>query len=113
MSTSLKKDSGEELVDNTVNSVLIRGRVSSAGIEKTLPSEDRVVEFRVVLTRENRTGVDVLDIGAWNSKARKRALSLKIDEWVEIEGSIHRRFWKGPQGLASRWQIEASDITRI
>jgi single-strand DNA-binding protein len=103
----------EDEIDNSLNSVVIRGRVSSAGVEKVLPSEDRVVEFRVVLTRENRVGVDVLDIGAWNSKARKKALALKVDQWVEIEGSIHRRFWQGPHGLASRWQIEASEITRI
>jgi single-strand DNA-binding protein len=99
--------------NESVNSVVLRGRVSCAGVEKILPSEDRVVEFRLVLHRESRPGVDVLDIGAWNSKTRRKALTLKIDEWVEIEGSIHRRFWQSNHGLASRWQIEASEITRI
>jgi single-strand DNA-binding protein len=96
-----------------VNSVILRGRVSSFGVEKILPSEDRVVEFRLVLNRDSRPGVDVLDIGAWNSKARRKALTLKIDDWVEIEGSIHRRFWQSGHGLASRWQIEASEISKI
>ena len=108
---TVKNQEGDD--DNSLNSVLIRGRVSSLGIEKIMPSQDRVVEFRIVINRETRTGVDVLDIGAWNSKARRKALTLKVDEWVEIEGSIHRRFWQSAHGLASRWQIESSEITRI
>lgn len=108
---SVKKEYAD--LDNSLNSVLIRGRVSSLGIEKIMPSQDRVVEFRIVINRETRSGVDVLDIGAWNSKARRKALTLKVDEWVEIQGSIHRRFWQSAHGLASRWQIEASEITRI
>ncbi len=100
-------------LDNSLNSVLLRGRVSSLAIEKTMPSQDRVVEFRLVVNRDTRTGVDVLDIGAWNSKARRIALKLKVDDCIEIKGSIHRRFWQSPQGLASRWQIEASEISRI
>ena len=32
---------------------------------------------------------------------------------VEISGSIHRRFWSGPSGLGSRWQVEAVEISRI
>jgi single-strand DNA-binding protein len=57
--------------------------------------------------------VDTLDIAAWSAKMRKVALSLEGDEWVEISGSIHRRFWQRPAGVASRWQIEASEILRL
>jgi single-strand DNA-binding protein len=41
------------------------------------------------------------------------ALSLKPDEWIEVSGAIHRRFWTGAGGLASRWQVEAVEISRI
>jgi single-strand DNA-binding protein len=44
---------------------------------------------------------------------RKIALTLEGDEWVEISGSIHRRFWQSPGGVASRWQIEAAEILRL
>jgi len=54
-----------------------------------------------------------LDIVSWSSKSRRIALSLTPDEWVEISGSIHRRFWSGPSGLGSRWQVEAVEISRI
>ena len=99
------------------NEVFLVGRVTSLAVEKLLPSGDRVVEFRVVIGREKSRGskkeVDSLDIAAWSSRTRKAALSLKIDTWVEIKGSVRRRFWRAPTGLASRWQVEASEVVRL
>jgi len=110
-----KKDSdaNEVAEDFSLNDLLLRGRVSADAVERELPSGDKVVEFRLIITRQKRDGVDTLDIAAWSSKSRRSALSLKPDEWVEIAGSVHRRFWQSPGGLASRWQVEAMEITRI
>jgi len=99
--------------DYSLNDVLLRGRVSQEAIEKQLPSGDKVVEFRLIVTRDRQSGVDTLDIAAWSAKSRRSALSLVADEWVEISGSIHRRFWSGPAGLASRLQVEAVEISRM
>jgi single-strand DNA-binding protein len=99
--------------DYSLNDVLLRGRVSQEAIEKQLPSGDKVVEFRLIVSRDRQSGVDTLDIAAWSAKSRRSALSLVADEWVEISGSIHRRFWSGPAGLASRWQVEAVEISRM
>jgi single-strand DNA-binding protein len=109
-STQKKADSEE---DYSLNDLLLRGRVSQEAIEKELPSGDKVVEFRLIVSREKLSGVDTLDIGAWSAKARRVALTLTADEWIEVSGSIHRRFWSAPTGLASRWQVEAVEITRI
>lgn len=110
-----RKDSDANEVDEdfSLNDLLLRGRVSAEAVEKELPSGDKVVEFRLIVTRQKRDGVDTLDIAAWSSKSRRSALSLKPDEWVEIVGAVHRRFWQSPGGLASRWQVEALEITRI
>ena len=105
------KDEVEQ--DYSLNDVLLRGRVSREATQKELPSGDKVVEFRLIITREKVGGVDTLDIGAWSSKSRRTALTLKSEEWVEVSGSIHRRFWSAPTGLASRWQVEAVEISRI
>jgi single-strand DNA-binding protein len=112
---SKKSKSAQEDVaaDFSLNDLVLRGRVSQEAIEKELPSGDKVVEFRLIVTRDKQSGVDTLDIGAWSSKARRTALTLSPDEWVEVSGSIHRRFWSGPAGLASRWQVEAVEISRI
>ena len=96
-----------------LNDVLLRGRVSSIAQEKELPSGDKVSEFRIVIARNSEEGFDTIDISAWSSKVRRTAGSLKIDQWVEVSGSIKRRFWRGATGLASRWQIDASEITRL
>ncbi len=102
-----------EEVDYSLNDVLLRGRVSAVATSKELPSGDKVVEFRLIVTREERQGVDTLDIAAWSAKSRKLALALQPDEWVEISGSIHRRFWQSPAGVASRWQVTACEIVRL
>jgi single-strand DNA-binding protein len=99
--------------DYSLNDLLLRGRVSSVAIEKELPSGDKLVEFRLIVSRERRDGVDTLDIGAWSAKSRRIAMTLKPDEWIEVSGAIHRRFWRGAGGLASRWQVEAVEISRI
>jgi single-strand DNA-binding protein len=109
----VKKVSEEEVIDHSLNDLLLRGRVSAEATTKELPSGDKVVEFRLIVSRAEREGVDTLDIAAWSAKSRKTALSLKADQWVEISGSIHRRFWQSPGGLASRWQVEAIEISRL
>jgi single-strand DNA-binding protein len=99
--------------DYSLNDLLLRGRVSAEAVEKELPSGDKVVEFRLIISRDRRDGVDTLDIGAWSAKSRRIAMTLEPDEWIEVSGAVHRRFWRGASGLASRWQVEAAEISRI
>ena len=123
------------------NEVSLEGAVSSSPVTKTLPSGDEVVEFRIVIdrlrsnkpiqsrrlvtdeadeedsgevkTRKARREVDSLEIAAWRSRERRMALKLQPGDWVSIQGSVHRRFWTSPRGLASRWQIEAELLKKI
>ncbi|MFM6841521.1 MAG: single-stranded DNA-binding protein [Candidatus Planktophila sp.] len=111
--TAKKKSEVSEGEDFSLNDCLLRGRVSAHAIDRELPSGEHVVEFRLIVTRAEREGVDTLDIAAWSAKSRRTALSLKPGEWVEVSGAVRRRFWQGPAGLASRWQIEGESITRL
>ena len=116
VSTKVKvnaKMKDEEKEDFSLNDLLLRGRVSAPATVKELPSGDKVVEFRLIISRLDRDGVDTLDIAAWSGKSRKTALTLKSDEWIEVSGSVHRRFWQSPAGPASRWQVEAAEISRL
>jgi len=110
---STKTDIIDTEDDFSLNDVLLRGRVSAQAITKEMPSGDKVVEFRLIITRELREGVDTLDIGAWSAKSRKTALTLKSGQWIEISGSIHRRLLQSLTGVASRWQVEAAEIVRL
>jgi single-stranded DNA-binding protein len=96
-----------------LNKVNLVGRISEPAKEKTLPSGDVLVEFRLIIERDDREGVDTLDIATWPAQLKKRALKLEEDQWVGIKGVLRRRFWKTPSGVASRWQVEAREITRL
>lgn len=95
------------------NKVELTGRVSGKAVEKSLPSGDTVVEFRLIIERDDREGVDTLDVATWSGILRKRALSLESEEWVSIKGVVRRRFWKSGNGVASRWQVEARELERV
>ena len=95
------------------NEVRLVGRSSGLAIEKELPSGDKVVEIRIVVARDNRDGYDTLDVALWSASLRKRALTLKNDEWIEIVGALRRRFWKTGKVVASRWQVEGRELTRV
>ena len=111
--TSKKNPEELPVEDYSLNDLLLRGRVSALAIEKELPSGDKVVEFRLIVSRSKQEEVDTLDIAAWSAKTRRLALSLKAGQWVEVSGAVHRRFWKNAAGVASRWQVEAIEISRI
>ena len=122
---------GASVIPQGKNEVFLIGTISSVPITKTLPSGDEVVEFRLVIDREKRREprpqaatqnsetrkarreVDSLEIAVWKARVRKSALRLTPGDWVEISGSVHRRFWTSAGGLASRWQIEANLLRKL
>ena len=114
-----KEISKKETQSDYLNEVSLVGRLSGEPTEKSLPSGDKVVEFRVVIPRNGKPSrskkglVDTIDVAAWSAVNRKIALKLNEHSWVAITGSIRRRFWQSPAGLASRWQVEASDISTL
>jgi len=93
--------------------VRLVGRSSGPALEKELPSGDKVVEIRIVVARDDRDGYDTLDVALWSAALRKRALSLKDNEWIEVVGALRRRFWKTGNAVASRWQVEGRELTRV
>ena len=99
--------------DDYENEVRLVGRSSGPALEKELPSGDKVVEIRIVVARDDRDGYDTLDVALWSAALRKRALSLKDNEWIEVVGALRRRFWKTGNAVASRWQVEGRELTRV
>ena len=99
--------------DDYENEVRLVGRSSGLALEKELPSGDKVVEIRIVVARDDRDGYDTLDVALWSAALRKRALSLKDNEWIEVVGALRRRFWKTGNAVASRWQVEGRELTRV
>jgi len=114
----LMSKKSQDLSGDYLNQVALIGRLSDEAKEKILPCGSKVVEFRLIVEREkDRSGskqlVDTIDIATWTAAGRKSALKLDENAWVSVNGAIRRRFWQSPSGLASRWQVEASEIKSI
>jgi single-strand DNA-binding protein len=104
------------------NEVVLGGRVSGEPTVRVLPSGDELVSWRLVVGRDNRglsaTGrqlptVDTIDCVAFKPGVRRTAARWAGGEVVEIRGELRRRFWRGPQGAASRCEVEVLEIKKI
>jgi single-strand DNA-binding protein len=100
-----------------VNFVRLVGRVTAAGEPRELPSGDTVHTVRVVVPRaprrgRDRPGVDTIDVACWTAAARRGAARLVVDDHVEVEGALRRRFFRTGTGAASRYEVEALVLRR-
>jgi single-strand DNA-binding protein len=103
------------------NEVLLVGRIASPPEERTLPSGDALMTWRVVVDRppQPRAGerraatVDALDCVAWRGDVRRSAASWSVGDTVEITGSLRRRFWRGATGPVSRTEVEVTRSRRV
>ena len=108
---------GETVMDY-VNSVHLVGRVTATGEPRELPSGDTVMTMRVVVPREERrrdrtrTGVDTIEVACWTPAARRSASRCEVDDHVEVEGALRRRFFRAGGAVASRYEVEARRVTR-
>jgi single-strand DNA-binding protein len=98
------------------NEVLLVGRLAAPAEERTLPSGDVLVTFRLVVQRppggrstaRRVPTVDTLDCVAWRAPVRRSVLGWSAGAEVEVTGALRRRFWRGPTGAASRCEVEVS-----
>jgi len=96
-----------------VNEVRLVGRVSQPPEERVLPSGDTLWSFRVVVPRpddpaRSRHQVDAIDCCVWSGRVRRSVASWRVDDVVEVSGSVRRRFFRTAQGAASRFEVEVS-----
>jgi single-strand DNA-binding protein len=115
--------------DDTVpgrNEVAIRGRLAAEAEERELPSGDHIAVLRVVVPRDapagrrrpavdgpRRATVDTIDVVCWTAATRRTAMRLRAGDLVELEGALRRRFFGGPGGRQSRYEVEASALRRV
>jgi single-strand DNA-binding protein len=104
------------MTDNeaAANAVVMRGRLVGAPVEKTLPSGDAIVTFRVsvprartAMTRGSRQTSDWVDCVAWAARVRRTVSGWLPGDPVVVEGALRRRFYRGEAGTGTRLEIEA------
>lgn len=100
-----------------VNEVRLVGRLAAEPVERELPSGDRISSFRLVVERpprrrNSRSIVDTIDCVAFRAAVRAAVSRLSPGQQVALDGVLHRRFWRGPAGPASRYEVEALRVRR-
>jgi single-strand DNA-binding protein len=98
---------------NALNSVALRGRVSSAPLERELPSGDAIVTFRLVLPRD-RTAMtakskqtsDWVDCVAWGARTRRTTGRWRVGDVVEVDGALRRRFFRAQERSSTLVEVE-------
>lgn len=92
----------------TLNEVRLIGRVSADPEERTLPSGDSIVSFRLIVPRStaarkrSKQVVDTIECVAWTARARRSATARNAGETVEVEGALRRRFSRA-SGAPQSW----------
>lgn len=96
----------------TNNYIRLEGRLSGEPEIRTLPSGDELVVFRIVVPRDDEGRVDTIDCQVSTAQLRRKALKTKDATPIVVEGALHRRFWRGAAGLASRYEVEVIRLQR-
>ncbi len=102
--------------DNTVS---LRGRVSSAPIERELPSGAVITTFRLSVPRArspmtsgSAQSVDWVDCAAWGARCRRSVAGWLVGDEVEVSGALRRRFFRAGDGSSTRLEVEVLGARR-
>jgi single-strand DNA-binding protein len=102
------------------NEVRLVGRVSGDPVLTRLPSGDFVATVRLVVERPRppagrgtRRRVDALTCAAWSADVQRTVMRWCADDIVEVNGSLHRRFWRGEGVAQSRYEIVLATGRRL
>ena len=111
------------VLEQACNEVVLIGRVSRDPEEKELPSGDVLVAWSVIVDRPpSRRPVpegtrpvttDTLECVAWTAGVRRTAAAFAPGDVVRVQGALHRRFWRGAAGPASKYEVEAASVKRL
>jgi single-strand DNA-binding protein len=95
------------------NAVELRGRVSSAPIDKELPSGAAITTFRISVPRARTAmtvgssqSVDWVDCTVWGARTRRTVSGWLVGDEVQVTGALRRRFFRGGVGASTRLEVE-------
>jgi single-strand DNA-binding protein len=94
--------------ERDANEVFLRGRLAADPVLRTLPSGDELCSFRLTVARPEgeRPKVDSIDCATTTARVRRSLERAQPGDECEVTGSLRRRFWRSPQGLGSRYEVQ-------
>ena len=92
------------------NVVFLRGRLAAAPIARALPSGDEIISFRLTVDRpaaagDTRARVDSIDCATAAARVRRCVERAQPGDCLEVQGALHRRFWRSSGNLGSRYEV--------
>ena len=103
---------------DSCSEVTLVGRLGARVDERTLPSGDVITTFTVVIDRRRRRGeppsaarVDAIPCQAGQAAVARRLATMESGQWVRVEGSLRRRFWRSAAGLGSAMEVDVRRLT--
>ncbi len=104
---------------STDNMVELRGRVSSAPVERELPSGTVISTFRLSVPRAktpmtagSTQSVDWVDCAAWSARSRRTVGGWIAGDEVEVTGALRRRHFRAGEASTSRLEVEVLSARR-
>jgi single-strand DNA-binding protein len=110
-----RQNAAEDADPPALNEVHLGGRLAAVPVAVVLPSGDELVTLRLVVPRPPGRGrarsraaaVDTVDCSVWAAALRRTVSRWQPGDLIEVEGSLRRRFWRGPGGgPKSRYDVE-------
>ena len=96
-----------------VNVVVVAGRVAAEPVERTLPSGQRLTEFRVTVDAEGRRELP-LPVVVWHGEGVcELGPGLERDDPVLVCGRLVRRFYRSGSGARSLTEVVAKSVRRL
>lgn len=107
-----------------LNSIHLIGRLADVPEERTLPSGDEIVSFRLVVARDvvrrdrskpdrPAVSVDTLECTGWRADVRRSARAWQPGDVIEVRGALRRRFFRAGLAAASRYSVEVAKAKRL
>ena len=91
------------------NDVVLRGRLSAPPELRPMPSGDTLLLFKIVVRRESPRPrgprSDVITCVSYVPTLQRYAAAWTVEDVVEVEGSLQRRFWRTPTGTAVAYEV--------
>ena len=103
------------------STVTLRGRVTALPEERTLPSGDVLVTFRISVPRRptplgkgSRQTSDWVECVAAAARVRRGVATWAVGDEVQVDGVLRRRFYQSEGGAGgSRLEVEALHARRL
>lgn len=93
------------------NEIVLVGRLSMEPVDRVLPSGSLLTQWRLAVRRpmSHPQRADALDCVTFEDDVRRAVEGWRIDDVVEVEGAVRRRWWRG----GSRYEVEVRMASKV